>query len=229
VCGFFCGVLMFVAVSCKNLLITVFCIMTFILSGFEHCIADFPYFVVGTMSAEKFVKFMLIIAGNSAGSIVTNILSTQKKPEETAAHNKSAAHKAVSHTRKMGTKDKMKFRTVHENYNVSDLDRSLAFYREALGLTERRRKVADDGSYIIVFIGNDEATFEMELTWLRDHHGSYNLGENEFHLAFVTDDFEASHEKHEAMECIVYENPEMGIYFISDPDGYWLEIIPERD
>ena len=124
----------------------------------------------------------------------------------------------------------MKFKMIHENYNVSDLERSLRFYEEALGLTPRRRKEAEDGSYVIVFIGNDEAPdFELELTWLRDHDGPYDLGEGEFHLAFRAEDFEAAHAKHEAMGCICFENPAMGIYFIEDPDGYWLEIIPVRD
>ena len=122
----------------------------------------------------------------------------------------------------------MKFKMVHENYNVSDLDKSLAFYREALGLTEIRRKEAEDGSFIIVFIGNEESDFQMELTWLREHPQAYNLGECEFHLAFRTDDFEAAHRKHEEMGCICFENPKMGIYFITDPDGYWLEIVPVR-
>ena len=124
----------------------------------------------------------------------------------------------------------MKFKMIHENYNVSDLERSLAFYKEALGLTERRRKEAADGSYVIVFIGNGEAPdFELELTWLRDHEGAYDLGEGEFHLAFRADDFEAAHAKHAAMGCICYENTAMGVYFIEDPDGYWLEIIPVRE
>jgi lactoylglutathione lyase len=122
----------------------------------------------------------------------------------------------------------MKFKMVHENYNVADLERSLKFYQEALGLTERRRHEARDGSFIIVYIGNDETPFEMEITWLRDHQQAYDLGECEFHLAFSTKDFDAAHEKHKEMGCICYENPDMGIYFISDPDGYWLEIIPER-
>ena len=122
----------------------------------------------------------------------------------------------------------MKFKMVHENYNVADLARSLAFYREALGLEEVRRKEAADGSYIIVFVANAESSFELELTWLRDHPQNYNLGECEFHLAFRTDDFEAAHKKHQEMGCICYENPAMGIYFISDPDGYWLEIVPTR-
>ena len=122
----------------------------------------------------------------------------------------------------------MKFKMIHENYNVKDLDASLAFYKEALGLTEIRRKVADDGSFIIVYIGNEETDFELELTWLKDHPQAYNLGECEFHLAFRVDDYEAAHALHEKMGCICYENPKMGIYFITDPDGYWLEIVPTR-
>lgn len=69
----------------------------------------------------------------------------------------------------------------------------------------------------------------MELTWLRDwEKDHYDLGDNEIHLAFTTDNMEEAHRKHEEMNCICYENPKMGIYFISDPDGYWIEIVPEK-
>lgn len=122
----------------------------------------------------------------------------------------------------------MKFKMIHENYNVLDLDRSLAFYEKALGLRELRRKEAEDGSFIIAYVGNDETDFELELTWIRAQTEPYNLGDEEFHLAFRTDDFEASHALHQEMGCICYENKEMGVYFIQDPDGYWLEIIPAR-
>lgn len=122
----------------------------------------------------------------------------------------------------------MKFKMVHENYNVEDLERSLKFYDEALGLSEKRRKTAPDGSFIIVFVGNENSEFELELTWLAEHKGKYNLGDEEFHLAFHVDDFKAAHELHEKMGCICYENHNMGIYFIQDPDGYWLEIIPAK-
>ena len=118
----------------------------------------------------------------------------------------------------------MKFKMIHENYNVSDLERSMRFYEEALGLKEARRKTGDD--YIIVYLSNAEAEFELELTWLEDHPQPYNLGECEFHLAMKAEDYAAAHAKHEAMGCICFENPAMGIYFISDPDGYWIEIIP---
>ena len=122
----------------------------------------------------------------------------------------------------------MRFRMVHENYNVQNLEKSLAFYEKALGLKEKRRRVADDDSYIICYVGNEHSDFELELTWLRDHPEKYDIGEEEFHLAFRTDDFEAAHRLHEEMGCICFENPKIGIYFIQDPDGYWLEVIPER-
>ena len=120
----------------------------------------------------------------------------------------------------------MKFQMVHENYNALNLKRSLTFYEEALGLKELRRKEAEDGSFIIVYVGNETTDFELELTWIRDWERPYNLGDCEFHLAFKTDDFEAAHKKHEEMGCICFENKEMGIYFIQDPDGYWLEVVP---
>lgn len=122
----------------------------------------------------------------------------------------------------------MNFKMIHENYNVSDLDASIAFYGKALGLHEVRRKTASDGSFIIAFLSNETSDFELELTWLRDHPQRYNLGECEFHLAFRADDFEAAHALHKEMGCICFENEAMGIYFIIDPDGYWLEIIPTR-
>ena len=118
----------------------------------------------------------------------------------------------------------MKFKMIHENYNVSDLDRSIKFYNEALDLHEARRTTTND--FIIVYLSNNVSDFELELTWLKDHPQPYNLGECEFHLAFQAEDYEAAHKKHEEMGCICFENEAMGIYFIVDPDGYWLEILP---
>lgn len=122
----------------------------------------------------------------------------------------------------------MKFQMYHENYNVLDLKRSMTFYETALGLHELRRKEASDGSFIIVYMGNDTTDFELELTWLKDRAEPYNLGDEEFHLAFKTDNMETAHALHEKMGCICFENPDMGIYFIQDPDGYWLEIVPDK-
>lgn len=118
----------------------------------------------------------------------------------------------------------------HFNFNVLDLDRSLAFYKQALGLTPVREKEAEDKSFKLVYLADAaNSPFQLELTWLRDRTEPYNLGECEFHLALTADDFQAMYEKHKAMGCICFENPAMGIYFISDPDGYWIEIVPAKD
>lgn len=122
----------------------------------------------------------------------------------------------------------MKFRFAHNNLNVVDLQASLAFYKEALGLAEVRRIQPPDGSFTLVYLGDGVTPHQLELTHLTQRTTRYNLGENEFHLAFHVDDHEAAHRKHHQMGCICFENEGMGIYFIADPDGYWLEILPAR-
>lgn len=122
----------------------------------------------------------------------------------------------------------MDFRLEHNNYNVLDLEKSLAFYKEALGLTQQQRKDADDGSFILVYLGDGKTGHQVELTWLRERKEPYRLGDNEIHLALSVDDYVSAHALHEEMGCICYENKEMGIYFIADPDGYWIEVIPRE-
>ncbi len=115
----------------------------------------------------------------------------------------------------------------HFNINVADLDRSLAFYDRALGLKEVGRKEAADGSFVLVYLGDGAGGFRLELTWLRDHAGTYELGENESHLCMrVAGDYDAVRAFHREMGCICYENHDMGLYFIADPDDYWIEILP---
>ena len=122
----------------------------------------------------------------------------------------------------------MKFKFYHNNFNVLDLEKSIKFYEDNLGLKEIRRKEAKDGSYILVFLSDDVTNYQLELTWLKEWDRPYNLGDNEFHLAFNVDDYNAAHDLHEKNGCICYENKEMGIYFIEDPDGYWIEIVPQK-
>ena len=113
----------------------------------------------------------------------------------------------------------MKFRMVHNNLNVFDLDKSLKFYAEAFDMKEVKRINASDGSFIIVYLEDGNSSHRLELTWLRDMDRPYDLGDNEFHLAFEVDDYDAAHSRHAEMNAICYENPEMGIYFVNDPNG----------
>ena len=122
----------------------------------------------------------------------------------------------------------MNFSFAHNNINVLDLQKSMEFYEKALGLKETSRIESEDGSFIIVYLGDGVTPHNLELTWLRDWDRPYNLGDNEFHLALRVDDFEAAYELHKEMGCICFENEAMGIYFIADPDNYWVEIIPSH-
>ena len=120
----------------------------------------------------------------------------------------------------------MKFTFNHTNLNVRDLQRSIDFYAEALGLHVVREHEAPDGSFKLAFLSDGTSDYRLELTWLRDHADSdYNLGENETHMCFTAADYDAAHEHHAKMGCICFENTAMGLYFISDPDGYWFEIV----
>ncbi len=117
---------------------------------------------------------------------------------------------------------------IHANINITDREKSIAFYKEALGLKVVREKKASDGSFILTYLANDNDDFQIELTWLKDHPQAYELGENESHIAFEVDDIDEAHALHEKMGCICFENPSMGLYFIHDPDDYWLEILPKK-
>jgi lactoylglutathione lyase len=122
----------------------------------------------------------------------------------------------------------MRFTFAHNNINVLDLERSLAFYEEALGLREVRRHEAKDASFVLIYLGDGRSPHRLELTWLRDSKNPYDPGDNEIHLAFTVDDYAAALAKHKEMGVVCFENAAMGIYFIEDPDGYWLEVVPEK-
>ena len=122
----------------------------------------------------------------------------------------------------------MKFTLAHTNVNVLDLDRSLEFYEKALDMKPVKKHKAADGSFEIAFISDGTSTHQIELTWLRDKAEPYELGDNESHIAFIVDDFDAAYALHSGIGCICFENKAMGLYFIEDPDGYWIEIIPAK-
>lgn len=115
---------------------------------------------------------------------------------------------------------------VHECIHVLDLVASMQFYEEALGLTEMSRIEPEDKSWAIIYLGNETTDFRLELTWNEGRVEPYENGTNDTHLAFAVEDMEEAHRVHEQMGCIVHENKGMGIYFITDPDGCWLEIVP---
>ena len=122
----------------------------------------------------------------------------------------------------------MNFKFSHNNINVFNLNKSIKFYNTALSLKEEKRIIADDGSFIIVFMSDGSSNHLLELTWLKDRTEPYNLGDNEIHLCLTTSDYNNAYKHHKKMDCIVYENPNMNLYFIADPDGYWTEIVSDN-
>lgn len=116
----------------------------------------------------------------------------------------------------------------HTNFNVFDLDKSLHFYKTAFEFEEVRRKVASDGSYILVYLGDGSGAHQLELTWLRDRDEPYDLGDNEIHFAVTTDDYDGWHAKHKEMGYTLWENDAMGLYFVQDPDGFWIEVLSSK-
>lgn len=123
----------------------------------------------------------------------------------------------------------VKSRFDHFNINVLDLDKSIAFYNKALGLKEHHRKEAADGSFVLVYLTDNETGFLLELTWLRDRNEAYELGDNESHLCFrVAGNYDEIHKYHKEMGAVCFENTAMGLYFINDPDDYWIEILPAK-
>ena len=122
---------------------------------------------------------------------------------------------------------KIRGRFDHFNINVLDLDKSISFYKKALGLKEHHRKEAQDGSFILVYLTDDTTNFLLELTWLRDKKEAYELGDNESHFCFrIEGDYDEVRTYHKEIGCVCFENTSMGLYFIHDPDDYWIEILP---
>lgn len=126
----------------------------------------------------------------------------------------------------------MKFETVHTCIRVKDLDASVKFYTEALGYVETRRVDKPEDKFTLVFLSDGMSGHDLELTYNYDH-GPYDLGNGFSHVAMVTDDLEAAHARHQAMGYPVTEmygihGGKPNIYFITDPDGYDVEIIRRK-
>lgn len=119
-------------------------------------------------------------------------------------------------------------KAIHRCLHVLDIEKSLEFYEKALGMTEIRRMGPEDGSWMNVFIGDEASGFQLELTWNKGRTEPYNNGGRDSHIAFMVQDMDAARKIHEQMGCICHVNEAMGLYFIEDPDGCWLEIVPEQ-
>ncbi len=122
-------------------------------------------------------------------------------------------------------------KAIHSMIRVLDLDRSVAFYREAFGLEIADR--FDFDSFTLVYLRNLEADFEVELTLNKGRSEPYELGDGYGHIAFCVDDLDAEHERFTEAglnpNAIKEFHREGGLmarfFFVQDPDGYKIEVL----
>ena len=123
-------------------------------------------------------------------------------------------------------------RILHTMIRVGDLDRSIRFYTEALGMQLLRRKDYPGGSFTLAFVGygSEEESAVIELTHNWDT-SSYDLGSGFGHIAIATDDIEGACDRVRSLGGRVTREPgpmkhgSTVIAFVEDPDGYKIEFI----
>ena len=126
-------------------------------------------------------------------------------------------------------------RLLHTMLRVGDLDRSIDFYENVLGMKLLRRKDYPDGKFTLAFVGyGDESgntVIELTYNWGVDR---YDLGEGYGHIAIEVDDvYEAVEELRKRGGKVIREAGPMNagttiIAFIEDPDGYPVELIGRK-
>lgn len=124
----------------------------------------------------------------------------------------------------------MKSKLLHTCLRVMDLEKSLEFYEEAIGLRESRRKDFPEHKFTLVYLTDEDENYEIELTYNYDQEEPYVIGDGFSHTAISVEDLESTHEKHKEMGYVVSnlsglpgEKPRY--YFVTDPDGYRVEVI----
>ncbi|KAA0069460.1 lactoylglutathione lyase [Rhodanobacter sp. T12-5] len=118
---------------------------------------------------------------------------------------------------------------LHSMVRVRDLDASLRFYCEGLGLREVRRKEVPEGKYTLVFLSAPESPeAEIELTWNWGSQEDYGSARNFGHLAFRVDDIYATCARLQAMGCTIHRPPRDGhMAFVRSPDLISIELLQD--
>ena len=124
----------------------------------------------------------------------------------------------------------MAVKMLHTCIRVMDLEKSLKFYKEALGLVETSRKDFPENKFTLVYLSPEMGGYEVELTYNYDPEKPYDLGNGYSHIAVGADDIVALREKHKEMGYEVTDLKGLPgepprYYFVTDPDGYKVEVI----
>ena len=117
----------------------------------------------------------------------------------------------------------------HTCVRVKDLEASVKFYHEAFGFEESRRRDFPDSKFTLVYLTLPGDDYELELTYNYDH-AAYDLGDGYGHIAISSNDLEKLHEEQKNKGFNVTDlkglpGTDPSYYFITDPDGYKIEVI----
>lgn len=123
-----------------------------------------------------------------------------------------------------------KYAMAHTMVRVLDLEKSIRFYEEALGMKEKRREDVPKDEFTLVYMGYEDEDFTLELTYNYGQKEPYTHGKGYGHLAVYVDDLKESHRinKEKGFEVTPLYGLREGeehFYFITDPDGYAVEVM----
>ena len=118
----------------------------------------------------------------------------------------------------------MKF--LHTMIRVNDLDQSLDFYINKLGLIETKRHDVPEGKFTLIFLATAEGEAEIELTHNWDSTEEYSIGRNFGHLAFEVDDIYQTCQQLQASGVVINRPPRCGkMAFVKSPDNVSIELL----
>lgn len=125
-------------------------------------------------------------------------------------------------------------KAIHSMIRVLDEERSVTFYETAFGLTSAERLDFDD--FTLVYLSNQEAGFELELTVNKGRKKAYDLGDGYGHIAFCVDDLDSEHARFDAAGLMPRDIVEFKpgstllarFFFVQDPDGYQIEVLQKH-
>ena len=125
-------------------------------------------------------------------------------------------------------------KAIHMMVRVLDLDRSIAFYRQAFGLEVADR--FDFDSFTLVYLRSAAADFEVELTLNKSRTEPYGHGDGYGHIAFCVDDLDTEHRRFEEAglnpQPVKEFHRDGGLmakfFFVQDPDGYKIEVLQQH-
>lgn len=120
----------------------------------------------------------------------------------------------------------MKF--LHTMVRVSNLEQSLNFYTQYLGLIETKRKDVPKGKFTLVFLATEIGAPEIELTYNWDSSEQYNGGRNFGHLAFEVKDIYQTCQRLMDAGIVINRPPRCGhMAFVKSPDGISIELLQQ--